>query len=76
MNDLFVDDWMRRRGVGALIDDAMRGDRTGRGRRRVEVSGNRHALAFYTKVGFHADAEVAVEFRDGAPHASTCLCST
>ena len=62
VDDLFVDpDWMRR-GVGrALIDDVQEIARA-RGRRRVEVSGNRHALAFYTEVGFRIDAEVAVEF--------------
>jgi GNAT superfamily N-acetyltransferase len=62
VDDLFVDpDWMRR-GVGrALMHDVQEVARA-RALRRVEVSGNRHALAFYTEVGFSIDAEVAVEF--------------
>jgi len=58
IEDLFVDpDWMRR-GVGrALVLDlitlALR-----RGVRRVEVTGNPHARAFYENVGFTCDHEV------------------
>jgi GNAT superfamily N-acetyltransferase len=58
IEDLFVDpDWMRG-GVGrALVHDlivlAQR-----RGVRRVEVTGNPHARAFYERVGFTYDHDV------------------
>jgi len=58
IEDLFVDpDWMRR-GVGrALVQDLIALAQR-RGVRRVEVTGNPHARAFYEKVGFTCDHEV------------------
>jgi GNAT superfamily N-acetyltransferase len=58
IEDLFVDpDWMRR-GVGrALVQDLIALARR-RGVRRVEVTGNPHARAFYERVGFTYDHQV------------------
>jgi GNAT superfamily N-acetyltransferase len=58
IEDLFVDpDWMRR-GVGrALVRDLI-ALAQGRGVRRVEVTGNPHARAFYESVGFTYDHDV------------------
>jgi GNAT superfamily N-acetyltransferase len=58
IEDLFVDpDWMRR-GVGrALVADLLAMAER-RGVRRVEVTGNPHARAFYERVGFTCDHEV------------------
>ena len=65
IEDLFVDpDWMRR-GVGrALVQDLI-GLARQRGVRRVEVTGNPHARAFYESVGFTHDHEVDTEFGPG-----------
>jgi GNAT superfamily N-acetyltransferase len=65
IEDLFVDpDWMRR-GVGrALVQDQIAlADR--RGVRRVEVTGNPHARAFYVRVGFTYDHEVETALGPG-----------
>lgn len=58
IEDLFVDpDWMRR-GVGrALVEDLIVHAQR-RGARRIEVTGNPHARAFYQSVGFRFDYEV------------------
>src|SRR5215475_5752791 len=58
IEDLFVDpDWMRQ-GVGrALVLDLIALAQR-RGVRRVEVTGNPHARAFYERVGFTCDHEV------------------
>jgi GNAT superfamily N-acetyltransferase len=58
IEDLFVDpDWMRR-GVGrALVLDLIALAQR-RGVRRVEVTGNPHARAFYETVGFSYDHDV------------------
>jgi GNAT superfamily N-acetyltransferase len=52
LDDLFVDpDWMRR-GVGrALVDDVVSSARR-QHNRRVTVTANEHALAFYEHAGF------------------------
>ncbi len=61
LEDLFVDPDRMRQGVArALIDDVRATTRVA-GRDRVEVDGNRHALAFYTAAGFVAGAEVALD---------------
>jgi GNAT superfamily N-acetyltransferase len=58
IEDLFVDpDWMRR-GIGrALVQDLITLAQR-RGVRRVEVTGNPHARAFYERVGFSYDHDV------------------
>src|SRR5215472_11813772 len=65
IEDLFVDpDWMRR-GVGrALVQDRI-GLARQRGVRRVEVTGNPHARAFYESVGFTHDHEVDTQLGPG-----------
>ena len=65
IEDLFVDpDWMRR-GVGrALVADLIALARR-RGVRRVEVTGNPHARAFYERVGFTFDHGVATALGPG-----------
>jgi len=65
LEDLFVEpEWMRR-GVGRLlIEDATALARS-RGRRRLEVTANPHALAFYEKTGFITDHPVATPLGDG-----------
>lgn len=62
IEDLFVDpEWMRR-GIGrALVLDLIAIAR-GRGARRVEVTANQHALAFYEKAGFVVGYEVETRF--------------
>lgn len=65
IDDLFVDpDWMRR-GVGrALVRDLVALARR-RGVRRVEVTGNPHARAFYESVGFSRDHDVETPLGPG-----------
>jgi GNAT superfamily N-acetyltransferase len=62
IEDLFVDpDWMGQ-GIGrALVADLIAIAR-GRGARRVEVTANQHALAFYEKAGFLVDHQVETRF--------------
>jgi GNAT superfamily N-acetyltransferase len=62
VEDLFVDpDWMRQ-GIGrALVEDVLTTARTA-GLSRVEVDANRHALGFYTQVGFTSLGEVPVAY--------------
>ena len=62
IEDLFVDpEWMRR-GIGrALVLDLIAIARS-RGARRVEVTANEHALAFYERVGFAAGHETETRF--------------
>ena len=62
LEDLFTDPGCRRQGVAtALINDAVEQARLN-GVRRIEVTGNQHALAFYESVGFNRDGEVATQF--------------
>jgi GNAT superfamily N-acetyltransferase len=65
IEDLFVDpDWMRR-GVGrALVRDLIALAQR-RGVNRMEVTGNPHARAFYERVGFAVDHEVATPLGPG-----------
>lgn len=62
IEDLFVVPERMREGIGrALVLDLVAIAR-GRGVRRVEVTANRHALAFYEKAGFVADDDVETRF--------------
>jgi GNAT superfamily N-acetyltransferase len=62
IEDLFVDPDRMRQGIGrALMADVLAIAR-GRGVRRVEVTANQHALAFYRTVGFVIDHEVPTTF--------------
>jgi ribosomal protein S18 acetylase RimI-like enzyme len=62
IEDLFVDPEQMRRGIGrALVLDLIAIAR-GRGVRRVEVTANQHALAFYGKAGFVVGHEVQTMF--------------
>jgi GNAT superfamily N-acetyltransferase len=65
LDDLFVDpEWMRRGVARLLVSDAARLARA-RGRSRIEVIANPHALDFYEAVGFVADEAVETEFGTG-----------
>jgi GNAT superfamily N-acetyltransferase len=62
IEDLFVDPERMRQGIGrALVLDLIAIAR-GHGVRRVEVTANQHALAFYETVGFVVDHEVTTMF--------------
>ncbi len=62
IEDLFVDPERMRQGIGrALVLDLIAIAR-GRGVRRVEVTANQHALAFYEKAGFAVGHEVETRF--------------
>ncbi len=62
VDDLFVDpDWMRRGVARALMQDLV-GIARSRGARRLEVTANEHADAFYTSVGFVRDGDVQTRF--------------
>jgi GNAT superfamily N-acetyltransferase len=62
IEDLFVDPERMRHGIGrALVLDLIAIAR-GQGIGRVEVTANRHALAFYEKAGFVVDHEVETTF--------------
>ena len=63
IEDLFVDPRWMGRGIGrALVLDLIANARAA-GVRRVEVTANQHALAFYEKAGFVVDHEVETRFR-------------
>ena len=65
LDDLFVDPQWRRRGVAQrLVDDAVQTVRRA-GRRRLWVTGNPHAQAFYAAVGFVGGEPVATELGPG-----------
>jgi len=62
LEDLFVDpEWMGRGAGRALVDDLVAMARS-RGIRRIEVTANQHARAFYAKVGFVAGHDVLTRF--------------
>lgn len=62
LEDLFVDPDQMRRGAGrALVLDVAAITRD-RGIRRIEVTANHHARAFYDKMGFLADDYVQTTF--------------
>jgi len=66
LEDLFVDpDWMRR-GIGrTLVLDAIVTARA-QGLKRIEVTANDHALAFYRRMGFVLDGTVETDFGPGS----------
>lgn len=65
LDDLFVDPDLMRRGVArALIADALEVARL-HGWRRIEVTGNGHALEFYEAVGFVRQGMTATPFGEG-----------
>ena len=65
LEDLFVDPDHQRRGIGAiLVADAVALARRD-GAVRLEVTGNPHAIRFYTAVGFERVGEVATELGPG-----------
>jgi len=62
LEDLFVDpEWMGQGAARALVQDLVAIARE-RGVRRIEVTANPHALAFYEKAGFVAGQEVETRF--------------
>ncbi len=66
LEDLFVDpDWMRQGAGRALVEDAV-AITWNEGARRIEVTANRHALAFYQTVGFVLDGEVRTRLGSGS----------
>jgi GNAT superfamily N-acetyltransferase len=66
LEDLFVDPAWMRRGVGRRLVQDVVGVAKAENFRRVEVTANPHALAFYENVGFVHDGEVATRFGAGA----------
>jgi GNAT superfamily N-acetyltransferase len=65
LEDLFVDPAWHRRGIAKrLVEDAVQTVRTA-GRRRLWVTGNPHASAFYAAVGFVGSERVATELGPG-----------
>jgi GNAT superfamily N-acetyltransferase len=66
LDDLFVDPGWMRRGVGrALVADAAAIARQW-GARRIEVTANPHAAAFYQQAGFVGGHEVQTRFGPGS----------
>ncbi|MCA1572544.1 MAG: GNAT family N-acetyltransferase [Chloroflexi bacterium] len=61
LEDLFVDPDRMRHGIGRALIDDVRATTTAAGRSRVEVDGNRHALLFYSAVGFIEDGTVRLK---------------
>jgi len=62
LEDLFVDpEWMGQGAGRALVQDLVAIARK-RGARRIEVTANPHALAFYEKAGFVAGREIETRF--------------
>jgi len=62
LEDLFVDpEWMGQGAGRALVQDLVAIGRK-RGVRRIEVTANPHALAFYEKTGFVVGREVETRF--------------
>jgi GNAT superfamily N-acetyltransferase len=65
LEDLFVDPHWQRRGIARrLIEDAVRTARAA-GHRRLSVTGNPHASAFYAAVGFREGNSVATPLGAG-----------
>jgi GNAT superfamily N-acetyltransferase len=65
LEDLFVDPGWRRRGVARDLVRRVVSDARESGHRRLWVTGNPHALAFYLAVGFVEVAEVSTELGTG-----------
>jgi GNAT superfamily N-acetyltransferase len=62
VRDLFVDPDHMRSGVGRALIDAVVAAARRSGRTRIEVEANRHAVAFYGRLGFVVAQEVQLEF--------------
>ena len=62
IEDLFVDPERMRQGIGRALVLDLTAIARGRGARRVEVTANQHALAFYQTAGFVVDHEVGTMF--------------
>lgn len=62
VTDLFVDPDHMRSGVGRALMDAVVAAARRSGRTRIEVEANRHAVAFYGRIGFMVVQEVQLEF--------------
>jgi ribosomal protein S18 acetylase RimI-like enzyme len=62
VTDLFVDPDHMRSGVGRALIDAVVAAASRSGRTRIEVEANRHAVAFYGRLGFVAMQEVQMQF--------------
>ena len=62
LTDLFVDPDHMRSGIGRALIDAVVATATRLGRTRIEVEANRHAVAFYRRIGFVAGQEVRLEY--------------
>jgi GNAT superfamily N-acetyltransferase len=65
VEDLFVDPGWMRRGAGRALMTDMIAIARGQGVRRLEVTANPHALAFYGQIGFVADHDVETTFGPG-----------
>jgi GNAT superfamily N-acetyltransferase len=65
LEDLFVDPDWRRRGVARHLVQQLVQDARDNGHRRLWVTGNPHALAFYLAAGFVPDDEVDTELGTG-----------
>ncbi len=63
IEDLFVDPQWMGQGIGRALALDLIANACARGIRRVEVTANQHALAFYEKAGFVVDHEVETRFR-------------
>lgn len=59
--DLFVDPAQMRSGVGTALMADLVALAAAMGRRAIEVTGNAHAMPFYTSVGFVVIGEAATE---------------
>lgn len=60
--DLFVDPDHMRLGIGGGLINAVAEEASVMGRDRIEVDANRHAVAFYGRVGFLPVREVQLKF--------------
>jgi len=66
LEDLFVDPTWMRRGIGLeLVRDVVDGA-IDRGARRVEVTANPHAMAFYARAGFLPGGQAQTRFGPAA----------
>jgi GNAT superfamily N-acetyltransferase len=65
LEDLFVDPDRRRRGIARYLIRAVAGAARDNGHRRLWVTGNPHALAFYLAAGFVQVDQVSTELGSG-----------
>jgi GNAT superfamily N-acetyltransferase len=64
LDDLFTHPDWRRQGAARLMMAAIVDDARARGIRRIEVTANDHAMAFYEAVGFRRIGTAATELRE------------